>query len=145
MNRESIYSALFNQLKSVDGIVSATRGTPRQGFDQDRANMPALFMIQRKEEPQRVGKGMPPKWKLTVDVLLFAATADSRTAVAMSKLNPILDAIDDALDPNAVGLFDNTLGGLVSHCYLNGASQIVEGLDSNVSAVIMEIEMLVPA
>ena len=145
MKREPIYQALFNLLKQTDGVVKATRGAPRQGVEQDRANLPALFMVQRKEEPQRVGKGLPPKWRLTVDVLLFAATGDSRDSIAMSKINPLLDQIEATLDPQTNGAFDNTLGGLVSHCYINGTTQIVEGLDSTMSAVLMEIEMLVPA
>jgi hypothetical protein len=145
MKREPIYQALFNLLKQTDGIVTATRGVPRMGIEQDRANLPALFMIQRKEEPQRTAKGLPPKWRLSVDVIVMAATGDSRTSIAMSKINPLLDQIDAALDPQPGGLFDNTLGGLVSHCYLTGTTQIAEGLDSTLSAVVMEIEIVVPA
>lgn len=148
MIREPIYAALFALVKTAkaNGFVTVKRQVPRQSFDTDRAKLPALYMIQKREEPQQLRRGLPPIWKFTVTLMLFAAGNGTEDATPMTVINPLLDAICEVIvPPNSPSDFVQTLGGLVSSCVVSGSSEIFEGLDASVSGVLLEVTIIVPS
>lgn len=136
MTREPIYSALFTLLSAIDGLNTKSRRL-KIWTDVPTVNQPALFQIQRKEQVIAV-TNRPPVYRLHVDVYLYANTSD-QTQAASSILNPILDAICLALQPRGE---NQTLGGLVQYCRIDGEITTDEGILGDQSVVIIPIEIL---
>ena len=143
MNREQIYGALFAKLSAAANFATASRRLRHWG-DVGPAEQPALFQAQKSETAKRM-RGLPPRWTLEVELYVYAQAPDELTAPA-SVLNPLLDAIEAALAPAGVDLAANvqTLGGLVSHCWISGKVQTDEGVLGGQAVAIVPIEIVVP-
>ena len=105
------------------------------------AQQPALFQTQKGETITRPA-GLPPRRTLAVDLVLYAVSGDSAVAPA-SLLNPLIDAVEAALEPGPA-FAKQTLGGLVSHCCVSGRVEIVEGVLGAQAVAIVPIEIVVP-
>ncbi len=142
MNREQIYGALFAQAASAAGFVTASRRL-RHWSDVGPAEQPALFQAQKSETAKRT-RGLPPRWTLEVELYVYAQAPDELTPPA-SVLNPLLDAIEAALAPSGGDSATNTqtLGGLVSHCWIAGKVQTDEGVLGGQAVAIIPIEIVV--
>lgn len=116
--RETVYAGLFARLAAIPGLVTASRRL-RHWSDTPAALQPALFMVQRHERPQQV-RGAPSAWTLLVDLYLYAHAGGDPNAAPAQALNALIDGIEAALAPEpASGV--QTLGGLVSHCWIDPA------------------------
>lgn len=122
MNREAIYSALFAKLQASANYVTTSRRLLHWN-DVQSSQQPALFVAQRNEVAV-TDRGMPTRWTLNVDVYVYARTDGGLNPGPI--INPLLDAIEAALAPNAVENAQ-TLGGLVSWCRIEGAIETDEG------------------
>lgn len=136
LGREAIYSSVF---AFWQGLTLPSQGVPVPAFktatrqlktwdDVAAEDSPALLMQQR-EELSQIKRGFPSKWTLKVVLFVYVRTnaqSDS-TQIPAQILNPLLDAIEDALvvDDPTTGCC--TLGGLVSSCSIEGAIQIFQG------------------
>jgi hypothetical protein len=106
-------------------------------------DQPALF-LQKGTEDANKRRGLPTIWKFGFKLYLYVHTgAQNDPDIGPSQLlNPLLDAIDAALTPD-----DNdtncTLGGLVSHCAINGTIEIFPGTLGDEAVAIVPIEVLV--
>jgi hypothetical protein len=123
MDREAIYSALFDLLKGAAEFQTASRRL-KHWSDVPAADQPALFQAQRREivegEP-----GLPRIHMLHVDAYIYANTGDSDLSPG-EFLNPLLDAIEAALAPNPI-TNKQQLGGLVEHVWVEGEIETDEG------------------
>ena len=138
MNRETIYAALFSRLQAAGGFQTITRHL--QHFaDIERSVLPALFQIQKKETAEQ-SRGLPTKWKLDLDLYIYVQTTDSSASGAVA-LNPLLDSVEAALAFDPI-TGTQTLGGTVSHCWINGAIDIYEGVQDTLTVAIIPIEIL---
>jgi hypothetical protein len=143
MKREPIYAALFTRLSAAASFNTASRRL-RHWSDVTSAEQPALFQAQKSEAAQRL-RGQPPKWTIDVDVYVYAQAPDDQTSPA-AVLNPLLDAIEAALAPagaDAVTSGAQTLGGLVSHCWIAGKITTDEGVLGGQAVAIVPIEIVV--
>jgi len=140
VDREQIYDALFQLIGQAPGINLKARRL-RHWADVPDSQQPALFMLQRNETPLQV-TNMPPRWKLNVELYLYAKTQDINEAPS-AILNPIIDYVDRALAP-INGMENQTLGGLVHYCRISGALQTDEGLLGDQAVVIIPVEIMVP-
>ena len=142
MTREPIYSALFALVSAVSGIKVSSRRV-RAFADIGSGDQPALFMEQKSEQ-QDVTTKMPGKWTLHVDLLVYVNTGGNELSVVPSTvLNPILDGICAALvPPPAIG--EQTLGGLVARCRLDGSIEIVEGVQGDQAFAIIPVVVFTP-
>jgi hypothetical protein len=142
MNREPIYAALFATVATAVNFVTASRRLRHWG-DVGPAEQPALFQAQKSETAKRT-RGLPPRWTLEVDLYIYAQAPDELTAPA-TVLNPLLDAVDAALAPGGadVATGTQTLGGLVSHCWIAGKIQTDEGVLGGQAVAIVPIEIMV--
>jgi len=87
--------------------------------DVPAANQPALFVAEHGENIAYASEGLPGKITLNVDLFVYVAAGRDRHYVPARDLNIALDAIFAALAPEpATGR--QTLGGLVSHCRIEG-------------------------
>ena len=138
VSRETIYSALFTLVSEAADFVTTGRRT--QIITQMQASqLPALFQQQVSEDTHQV-TGVPPQYTLRVDIAIYAINPDTAQA-ATPQLNMLIDAVEAALAPSPV-TNRQTLDGLVSHCFINGKTDIFEGDLGNRAAAVLPIEIL---
>jgi hypothetical protein len=137
--REAIYQALFMRLQTISGFQTTSRKL-RHWEDVPQPNQPALFLVQKGETFTRVD-GLPPKRVFIAELYLYARSQDPFTPPA-SILNPLLDAVETMLLPDASGT--QTLGGLVQHAWIEGRVETDEGVLGEQAVVILPVRILVP-
>lgn len=139
MTREPIYAALFALVAGAAEFVTVGRRL-RHWTDVGAAEQPALFQIQKSETAEE-RRPLPAKWRAAVDLYVYAQAPDELTAPA-TVLNPLLDAIEAALAPDPF-THVQSLGGLVSHCWIAGKIQTDEGVLGGQAVAIVPVEILV--
>lgn len=142
ISREAIYSALFAKLtalKTAGTVVTASRRLEHWN-DVDAGMQPAVYQQQGLQTPEKPVKGGKYKWDFTVNIYVYVRVADDADPGPV--LNPILDAIENALTPlPAIGL--QNLGGACHDCYIDGAIETFEGTLGNQEVAIIPIKILV--
>ncbi len=136
--RETIYSALFALVSGAAPFVTASR-RPRLINEVSPSQLPALYMQQVGETVTRQ-RMTPPAYNLRIDLAVYAQNPD-QTQSASPQLNALVDAVELALAPAAPGQ-PQTLGGLVSHCFINGDIQHFEGTLGNRAGALIPIEIV---
>ncbi len=141
ISREAIFQALFDLVKDLPGFVLASRRA-RPIKNVSAEEQPALFMEEGPgEDVQNQGQGIPPKHLLYVDLGFYARLPEDRQAAPGSVLNPLIDALEAALAPGE-DEEDQTLGGLVKYCRINGKILKNEGLLDGQASVVIPVEIL---
>lgn len=138
MNREAIYSALFARLSSLPGVKTASRKL-KLWNDVPAGEQPAIFQAQKNEIGQ-ARQGLPTLWTLSLDVYVYVKSPGK--TVPATVLNPLLDAITDALKPDNPIQNTQTLGGLVAHCWIEGTIETDEGTLGDQAVAIVPIRIL---
>ena len=81
-------------------------------------------------------------WTLYADFYIYAHSSDPYAAPA-SILNPLLDALDQALAPSpTTGIQDLGLPGMVQHAYIAGKIETDEGVLGDQAIAIVPVEIL---
>jgi len=121
--RSAVTTALYDILKNAYAWASTDIRAKAPGqlnnFDQ-----PSMFLIKPAENiNQKQALGLPI-YNLTYFCLVFAKSSDSvPDATYLEQIfDNMLDSIEAALMPVIGDL--QTLGGLVTHCYINGTIHI---------------------
>jgi len=148
IDREAIYVALFNLLSNTLSGSCATIGRrhimpPDIGPEQQ----PALFVCGTGEMRDPKPRGTPGK--VTLKATLFLYCYDSgineipgqEQTLAATQINQLLSTIEDAIEP-AHG--PQTLGGLVSHCWIEGETLLDPGIFGPQAVSMIPVQMLVP-
>jgi hypothetical protein len=153
VNREAIWAALFAWFKQQLGASYTSMGrkhTPPP--DLTIADQPAFFQVATKERHLPKGSnfsGTPVKLMLEGVLILYLYNASpdedigAEQTLAETLLNNLLQAVDAALVPDNVSTGKFTLGGLVTHCWLEGDSSLDPGIFGPQCAAILPIKMLV--
>ncbi|TDV04684.1 hypothetical protein [Paraburkholderia caballeronis] len=139
MNREPIYQALFAKLSGIEGLVTKSRRL-RHWDDVPDFEQPALFQVQ-KGELQVPRKGLPAKVTLDCQLYLYVNSGNDLNATPATLINPLMDAIAHALRPDINGF--QTLGGTVSHCWIEGEILSDEGYLGPQGVLIIPVKILV--
>lgn len=140
LSREPIYAALFARLQAVPGLVTVSRRL-KHWHDVPPADQPSLYQSQQGESTTTTS-GQPTIWRLSVDLYLYARAPDGDTSSAPI-LNPLLDAIENALKPDNPVTNTCTLGGLVQYARISGRIETDEGSLGDQAVAIIPIEILV--
>jgi len=135
-DREAAYSALFSRLSGIPGVSTAERRL-RHWSDVQPAEMPYLALAVAGQIAEPV-KRLPTKWNLGADLYLYVQSDSSPPGPI---LNALLDKIDAALAPD-VGQDTQTLGGIVSHAWIEGQVQTDEGTLGSIAVAVVPIRML---
>jgi hypothetical protein len=141
MTRETIYAALFAKVSAISGLVTASRRL-RHWSDVKSSEQPALFQIQKTEDPTQK-RGLPTVWNLDADLYLYVHSGKDHSAIPSTQLNRFLDAIEAALAPTDPVTNAQTLGGLVSHCWISGRIETDEGVLGDQAVAIIPVAILV--
>lgn len=137
MTREPIYAALFALGQSVGSFTTKSR-ILKHWADVSQAETPALFQSQ-KDELATQQRGTPPKWDGGVTWYIYLDGSDQNPPSVL--LNTILDAVEKALAPPPAQDVQ-TLGGLVSHCWVEGPIQTDEGTLGTRAVALVSIKFL---
>ncbi len=96
---------------------------------------PAMYMCQKPDAYKRTDR-VPAIVTLSVDLFIYTYTPPGDDYVPSTAMNNILDAVDALLKPNAWEQ-EQTLGGLVTHCWIEGEIVISpRDLDNDGLAVV---------
>ena len=137
--REDIYEALLALVtRSATFNLSSRRWRPWN--DVPTADHPAVFLNQKYEEATFKVR-MPTRWQLFVDVIIYAHAFADTDNIPSSALNPLVDAVVGALKPPP-GEEEQTLGGLVTYCRVEGRVQVFEGLLGDQAAAFIPVTIL---
>jgi hypothetical protein len=146
--REQIYSALFAVLQGAllqpagpFKTVSRRWQDPSQISPADR---PALYQVQKDELAATAVNGLPLNWKATVDLVLYTTGDTDPGAIPSTELNSLLDAMEAAIRSAAPGLAQS-LGGIVSHCRIEGKIEIVENVQGAMAMAVVPVEIVTTA
>ena len=136
MNREAIYTALFNKVSETVGIVTSSRKL-KHWADTQPYEQPALFQTQAGESVTQ-SRGSPEVWELNVKLYLYANT---QNGLPSTIINGLIDSIQTALKPDITGY--QTLDDLVSHCWISGSIETDEGVLGDQGVAIIPINIKV--
>jgi hypothetical protein len=133
-SREAIMQALFALVSGAAEFVTALRRL-RLWNDVAPGEKQAIFMCER-DDVYTNGKNYLQIVEMNVDLLIYIDAGTDQSIAPITVLDPLLDAADAALAPNPVTR-RQTLGGLVSHCWIEGKIMKDPGdIDSDWIAVI---------
>jgi hypothetical protein len=136
--REDIYEALFKLTYGIAGVRTQSRKL-KVYSDVPPAECPAIFQNQTGEHTFQL-IGQPKIVTLKCDWYLYLNTNGARNIPQSVQLNNFLTQIDSMFTPDIMtGTF--TLGGIVSHCWIEGETKIVEGVLGDYSIVIIPINI----
>lgn len=151
VDREAIYAALFAHFQVWLGGLFVTMSRrhimpPQLAVEAQ----PAFFFVQAKE--QRAGNltGQQNKLALHGFLIVYLPAPEtnqlpgSETQLASTRLNAMFKAIDDALTPDNVQTGKFTIGGLVTHCWIEGDLDQDPGIFTSQAAAIIPLHILVP-
>lgn len=132
MNRELIMTAAFNLVAASAGFQTSGR---RLVLWNKCPSQPAIFLRNVGDEyPQRPARGLPAKVTIKAEIWIYTKVGPDD--VPGSSINGLVDAVEAALQP-ATGAETQTLGGLVSHCWIEGEIMMDPGdIDGQAKAII---------
>jgi hypothetical protein len=141
INRETIFAALFVLASNAANFNTKSRKL-KHWSDVSPADQPALFQAQGKEIAVSRYR-LPTLWTLHASLYVYAHQS-SLDVLPSTALNNLVGAIELALAPD---LFsgEQTLGGLVSHCRINGQIETDEGVLGDQAVAIIPIEIMANA
>jgi len=149
MIRENIYSSVFAFFSNLTvGGSPAFKTATRKLTDWENVeaeNQPALLMLQKSEFVSKP-RGLPAKWTFTIDLYVYVHTGaiNDETVIPTIMINPLIDAIEASIKIDDINNSACTLGGLVSHCYIDGSVEMFEGGLGDQAVVIIPITIVVP-
>lgn len=151
VTREQIMTALFKLVSGATWIQGSST-VPCFKLTSRRlqlwntvtpAQRPALFMAEH-EEHQTHDKPEIPMPLRELDVELFIYIDSTNLKSPISVLNNLMDAIEKALQPDNWITMSLTLGGLVSHCWIEGKVLKDPGDLDNDGLMMVPIHIVVP-
>lgn len=143
VSRQTIDQALFGVLK--DNLPPSVKTVSRKlkGWDDVPASQqPAVFLVKRTEYVERK-RGFPSKVLAKFDIVVYVHTGGVSSVVPADMLNPILDSVCAAFEPND-GQYIQTLGlpETVSHAAINGEILTDEGVLGDQAFAVIPVEVL---
>jgi hypothetical protein len=142
IKREQIDNALFQRLNSfLPSSVKTVSRRLKMWSEVPPSEQPAIFMIKRDENITRT-RGLPAKVTARFDIVIYANNGGDQSVAPAGLINPVIDAVQDALEPDQTGVQDLGFAGSVSHCHISGSIQTDEGVLGDQAIVIIPVEVL---
>ena len=132
LDREAIYVALAAALASVQGMQTPCSRIFRDVTHVDPSEQPAMFLESDGETPENQAKGLPTIFGLHARIWVYARTDTEGGVAASSVFNPILKAIETALNwqgGDSAGMSTaalTTLRGLLISAKYDGKTMVGE-------------------
>ena len=138
---ETAYIALGALLKTVASVTLVSRRlTDAANVPQEQ--LPAIFINETGEEiePSKGFEGANAKQTLSCDLYLYCFQG-AQEAVCSTQINELIQAIRDALKPLPYTT-TQTLSDTVSHCWISGKIEIIEGIQNGHGLAIIPVYIL---
>jgi hypothetical protein len=145
--RETVFAALFNLLTSmqVSGSGQYFQTTSRhllEWGDVAPANQPALFLREGPQVASQAGAMALTKWTLKAEAWIYLQAPADASAIASSVFNPVLDAIDLALQGPVQGwrqqlAAQNSGVPLVEQCWIDGPILINDPVPPDTQVIVV--------
>lgn len=151
IDREAIWAGLFAWLLAQIGSQFKSMGRKHtMPPDLVPADQPALFQVALKEIhiPSKP-PGAPSKIQLKGALIVYSFDASPVEDIGQEEmleetvLNGLLMAIDGAFVPDNFSTGKFTIGGLVTHCWIEGDTDIDPGIVGPQAAAILPVNILV--
>lgn len=137
--REEIYAALFAYLFALKPSIFVTASRRLRHIEEMQpSEFPAAFQVQDTETPN-ARPVLPTIWTLSPEWWVYAYEPNPEAAPS-TKLNPLLDAICNALDPETPVTLQ-MLDGRVYHACVSGGIEIVEGVLGDRALAIISLKI----
>jgi hypothetical protein len=143
--RETIYEALFQKAIGDESQAKVWKTTSRRlvhWSEVGNTDQPALFMTQGSQTAEFTQK-MPTRWTLEATIYMYAKTGGELLVPPMQILNPLIDQFVENILPSAL-TGEQTLGGLVERCRIDGPIETDEGVLGDQAVVIIPVTMFLP-
>lgn len=111
-------TALFNLVSGSASFTTASRRL-RLWNDMAPSDKPAIFVAERGDTYARGSDGRPAIVVFEADIFIYTDAGKDTSIVPATALNALIDAVDAALAPSPVS-GKQSLGGMVSHCWIEG-------------------------
>lgn len=130
-------AAYIDRVSGLDGFESVSRRATLDPLDLSRISFaqPAIILLEHDEDTQQRGRGLPPI--LIVDVMLCVYARIPRdpqdpsrpdaTIPGATIINPLIEIVESLFEPDSPTEGVCTLGGLVSHAWIEGRTIKVVG------------------
>jgi hypothetical protein len=141
-SRESIYTALFNLVSASASFKTSSRRL-KLWSDVNAADKPAVFVAQRGEKYVQGSDATPQKVTLKADIFIYTNAGKDPNVIPATILNNLVDAVNAAIAESPV-TGRQTLGGLVSHCWIEGDAMIDPGDIDGDGVAILPVRILIP-
>jgi hypothetical protein len=142
-SRETIYETLFQTLNaaiSPMGFKTASRRA-KTWSEVPVESQPCFFQQQTGEVVIVGGRGMPAKYELSVDEIIYVNQGSDPDLIISTFLNNAVDAISAVLQP--VGATYTTLGlAGVSQVVISGQIEYMEGTLGPQAAVVVPVKIV---
>lgn len=139
MNREAIYTALFTKLQGAYAWKDSGR-ILRHWADVSPAEQPAMYMTQISEQATTTTR-QKTRWLMSVKVYVYAYGQTEAGVPPATLINPLLDAITEAMKPDNVVVEVQNLGGLVEYARIEGGIETDEGFLGEQAVAIIPINI----
>lgn len=135
--REPVLEAFAQKFMVMEEFESVSRRATLDPLDLNRINFdqPAIVLLEHDEDTQQRGRGVPPV--LTLDVLICIYARIPRDPQDPSRpdpeipgatvINPLIETVEELFEPDDPLVGVCTLGGLVSHAWIEGKTIKVVG------------------
>lgn len=140
IEREKIYSALFDLVSEAAPFITKSRRL-RHWADVNAGEQPALFMAESGATAKYGGRALPTTWILMVRLFVYAHSSDPYRSPSII-LNPLLDAVEQALLPNPTTGIQNLGVQGVRHARIEGKIDTDEGILGDQAVAVMPVEIL---
>jgi hypothetical protein len=138
---ETIYAGLFALIENAYEFRTTTRWL-QHWVDVPAVNQPYMAQCQSGEHwIQR--KGLPPRVTLRADLWIYCYAQQGTGSIPSQQMNEIRAAIDQVFQVDELSTNTCTLGGLVSHAWIEGEVLTDEGLLGPQCAMKIPVNILV--
>ena len=148
MTREPTYAAMFAFFAGLTGggaplFKTATRNLAH--WDTVPGEDCPCLLLRQGKETARYKQGMPTVWTLSPMLWLYVRTnfQNDPNQIVGSIINPLVDAIEASIKIDDFTNHRCTLGGIVSHCAIQGTLEIIEGTMGDEAVAIIPLEIVV--
>ena len=139
--REEIHAAFYNVARQAASFKTTSRRL-RHWNDVPPEAQPALFVTCGDETVEQ-NANLPPKLVLKAEIYVYVFEADEARTPA-TQLNAALDALTTAIGGSAAQNYKQTLGGLVSRCFIDGPVLTDEGVLGGQAVAVLTVRFIVP-
>jgi hypothetical protein len=136
--RESIITALLQKV-SFDSFETVGR---RLIPWTEVAAQPALFIRQVSDRLEHNGM-LLPALTMSLELWIYCHEGDPKASAA-TKLNDLVDSVEDALKPDDITKRLFTIGGLVQMCWIDGEIEYDPGDLDNQAIAKIPVKIIVP-